>query len=112
MQKTARRRERSLAEAIGGRMQPGSGSGPNAKGDVRRVGDWLGDDKTARNLTTKGFHLTLALIRKVRSWCKRGEKFFIAIGFIDPVTRRTVDEVVVMDRHVWEERISRADDHR
>lgn len=102
MQRTARRREEQLAEDIGGQKQPASGSLPHAKGDVRKIGQWLGDDKTCRT-TKKGFRLTRELVSKVRSWCKRGEKFFITIGFLHPITQRVEDEVVVIDRHVFEE---------
>lgn len=109
MQRTARRRELALAADIGGQKQPASGSLPHAKGDVRRIGEWLGDDKTCRTIK-KGFHLTLELISKVRSWCKRREKFFITIGFLDPITQRSLAEVVVIDRTVFEEIVNAGQD--
>ncbi len=107
MRRTANRREEKLAKAIGGRKQPASGALPHAKGDVRRMGEWVGDDKTCRTIN-KGFRLELDFITKIRSWCGRGEKFFITIGFLDPITQRVLDEVVVLDRHVFEERIEHA----
>lgn len=107
MRRTANRREEKLAVAISGRKQPASGALPHAKGDVRRIGEWVGDDKTCRTVK-KGFRITRNLVAKVRSWCKRGEKFFITIGFLDPITQRVQDEVVVIDRHTFEERIAHA----
>jgi hypothetical protein len=104
MQRMSRRRETKGADRMGMRKQPASGSLPHAKGDMRRVGEWLGDDKTCRT-TKKGFRLTRQFVATMRSWCKRGEKFFITIGFLHPITQRVEDEVVVIDRHVFEERI-------
>jgi DNA modification methylase len=105
MRRTANRREKKLAEGIGGRKQPASGSLPHAKGDVRKIGEWLGDDKSCRTFD-KGYRITRELITKVRSWCKRGEKFFITVGFMNKITRQIEDEVVIIDRHVWEKMIN------
>lgn len=107
MKRTADRREKKLARQIGGRKQPGSGAGPVNKGDVRKIGQWLGDDKTCRT-ADKGYRLTRELIAKGRSWCKKGEKFFITIGFLNKITRQVEEEVVVIDRNVFLEKIADA----
>lgn len=111
MKRTADHRELKLSKIIGGRKQLASGSLPHAKGDVVRRGEWVGDDKTCRTVK-KGYRLTLEFLTKIRSWCKGQEKFFITIGFLNPITHAVDDEVVVIDRHVFEERFFSANKRR
>ncbi len=106
MQKKASRRERKIAERIGGRAQPGSGNQAHAKGDVRKKGHWRVQDKTSRN---KSFPLTRQLINEIRSQCSYGEKFAITVGFLNKMTQREEDEVVVIDKNVWEELVNVGD---
>lgn len=108
MKKKSQRREQRIAESIGGRAQPASGSLPHAKGDVRKRGEWRVQDKTSRN---KGFDLTRQLISEIRSQCAYGEKFAITIGFLNPLTQKEEDEVVVIDRYAWEEMTHARVDH-
>ncbi len=103
MKKKAVRRERALAESLGGRAQPNSGATPHAKGDVRVRGRWRIDDKTTRN---KSFSLTRGIINKIRSECSGSEDFAITIGFLNPRTQKEEEEVVVMDKSTWEEMVN------
>ena len=45
-QRRSQRQEKAMAQDVGGRTQPGSGSQDFAKGDVRKVGEFRGECKT------------------------------------------------------------------
>jgi hypothetical protein len=98
--KLATSREVQLAQSIGGRRQPASGAMPHAKGDVRLHGRWRLDDKFTRS---QQFTLTRGLISKARSECAFGEEMAITVGFLNKLTDRSEDEVVIIERRKFEE---------
>lgn len=61
--------ERRAAEAIGGRVQPGSGAPEFYKGDVRKAGELRVECKTT---SSRSFVLKLPVIEKIKAEALRG----------------------------------------
>lgn len=106
VKRKSQRRERALAEALGGRRQPASGALPHAKGDVRKRGEWRIDDKMTKQ---KSFPLSKELFAKVRSECTYPEKPAMVIAFLDPISGEVVEEVAVVDINTFKEMASDKD---
>lgn len=101
--KAVSRQERETAELIGGRVQKASGAMLSAKGDVRLKGVLRGEMKSTEK---KSFILKRAVLDKIRSECVGGEKPFLTVRFIHPVTMATEDEWVLIPIENWEHNAS------
>jgi hypothetical protein len=100
---TSRKRELEVAEAIGGRRQPGSGNQPFAKGDVRKKGDFRLELKECFGLEFKAHRVDL--LDKIRAECSRGEHPAVVVTFRDKGTHQQLESWVMVPYEVWEERI-------
>jgi len=99
MRKTSQKQELETAELIGGRRQKGSGALLGNKGDVRLPGVLRGEMKFT---TKRSFTLTREVLDKIRSECVGKERPFVGLRFVDPDTRATEDEWVIIPLEDWE----------
>lgn len=93
----SRKAELRVAADIGGRAQPGSGSSPLAKGDVRLKGKTRVEHKTT---TTGSYRITVDLLEKIRSHCGPGETPSFIVQFTDKAGRE-IDQWVMIPYEVW-----------
>jgi hypothetical protein len=77
-QKRSQKQEKRAAKRTGGRVQPGSGSKPGAKGDVRNAGALRMECKTT---TKKSFTLKLSELEKLEGEATSGENPVFEIEF-------------------------------
>jgi hypothetical protein len=95
----SQKQELDLAQSVGGRVQPGSGSKPGAKGDIRVKGVVRGEAKYTK---AGSYRLELADLQKIRSECTLGERMAFLVRFVDD-DNRTKDEFALISRSDWEE---------
>ena len=82
------RQEAEVANRLGGKVQPGSGSRSHYKSDVRVVGERRVECKFTR---AKSYRVTLADLEKVAAECTTGEKPMFVIRFVND-DGRTITE--------------------
>lgn len=70
MQKVSKRGETKTAREIGGRRQPGSGSGPHAKGDIKSKHLLI----ERKDTTQTGYRITFADLEKLRKQAAMADK--------------------------------------
>lgn len=99
VRKASQRQERRIAEAVGGRTQPGSGNQPGAKGDVRKRGEFRIEAKTS---FSNQYILTRSTLDKIRGECDRAEKPALVLDFADKITHRRLDSWTVIPTSHWE----------
>lgn len=90
--------ERSIAEDIGGRLQPGSGAPEFYKGDVRKAGDLRVEAKT----TSKGsYSLKSSELEKIRNEALSGgdEDWAMQVEFHGQFTKKKY-AVIDWDRYL------------
>jgi hypothetical protein len=93
------RQEKRLAESVGGRTQPGSGSRTGHKSDVRLF-DRL---RIEAKLTTKdSYRLALKDLSKIRGECTGRERPVFVVEFKDPQTLMTRDAWALIPLKDWE----------
>jgi hypothetical protein len=103
------KQEKRVMDAIGGRVQAGSGSGQYAKGDGRL----LGVTRVECKLTTKkSFRLEHAVLAKIREEARLGEMPSVQIDFKTPDTLRTYDTWVAIPQSYWEKYVHAIADAR
>jgi hypothetical protein len=107
--KTSLKQELEIAEALGGRTQPGSGNQAGAKGDVRKKGELRVEAKFTCN---DSFSLKLDELYKIASECSPGEKPLFVIDYLEPGTRKLRDRYAVVPFHHLEELRHAAGKHR
>lgn len=89
--------EKALAQRVGGKLVPGSGSGA-VKGDIRLKGVARIECKCTKN---KSFSVTLEMLEKIEAAGAQGAELpILVIEFLDPVTGRTIKEVAVCPTYV------------
>ena len=91
--KRSLRQERDLAEAIGGRQQPGSGAIPGLKGDVRLKGVFRCESKSTVH---RSWSLKLDDLAKIRSEAGADEAPAFDIIFLNPNTLSQRDRWVAI----------------
>lgn len=106
---SSRKRELQVAKDIGGRRQPGSGSTPFAKGDVRKKGDLRVELKDCYSNT---FGLTIPVLDKIRSECSPGEQPALVVTFREKHTHQERESWVVIPYETWEENSNAVGKHR
>lgn len=99
----SRKQEHRIAEDIGGRRQPGSGSQDHAKGDVRKKGAFRIEAKYTR---AKQFTLKREELDKISGECGHGEKPAFQVDFLNNVTGRVEDSWVVIPYEDWKENLN------
>lgn len=107
--KTSQKQEQDIAEELGGRTQPGSGSQRGAKGDVRKKGELRVE---AKFTTAESFSLKLDELYKIAGECGAGEKAVLVIDYLDPGTRRPKDRFAVVHFQDLKELLHAASQHR
>lgn len=97
IQKRSMLQERRIAEDVGGREQPGSGSSWSAKGDVRKMGELRVEAKTT---SAKTFILKLRDILKIRDEALSGgmEDWAMQVEFQGELGRNRKVAVIDWDR--------------
>ncbi len=110
VRRTSRRRELAVAEAIGGRRQPGSGNQPFAKGDVRKKGEFRIELKECFGLEFKVHRREL--LDKIRSECSVGEHPAVLVTFRDKGTHQELESWVLVPFEIWEKKINAPDTNR
>lgn len=93
----SRRQELDMADALAGRVQPGSGSLPHAKGDVRVRGKYRVECKFTR---FKSYVLKLETLDKIRSECATDETPVLDLAFLDS-NGKLDDHWVAVPYSVW-----------
>lgn len=109
VQKASRRNEAKVARGIGGRTQPGSGNQPGAKGDVRKRGEYLVENKDSYS---NQYILTLAVLNKIRGECAFREKPALVLTFMEKGTDRPRDRWAIVPYNDWEEYANASGQHR
>ncbi len=99
-QKRASKQEASLASAVGGKTQKGSGNQLSAKGDVRKKGIFRLECKSTTN---KSFSMTREILDKISSECLRLERPGLDVLFLNPTTLREEDRWVAIPFSDFEE---------
>lgn len=101
----SQKQERRNADLLGGRTQPGSGSGSRAKGDVRKVGEYRGESK----FTFAGsYPLTRATLEKISAECGEGERPLLFLDYKNRDTGRTHGSYVVLHETDFERLVNHA----
>ena len=96
-QSHARKQEKRVAERLGGRTVPGSGSGA-VKGDVRLTGVLRLENKCT---TKDAFRITRSMLEKIENAAlQTGEVPAIQVEFIDEESRRILHTVAVVPEYV------------
>lgn len=93
------RNELRTARGIGGRVQPGSGNQPGAKGDSRKRGEFRIENKDSYS---NQFILKLNVLHKIMGECGIGEKPAVVVTFMEPHTFRPRERWVVIPHTDWE----------
>lgn len=106
--KLSQRQEKRIADDIGGRTQPGSGSQEFAKSDVRKKGEFRVEAKFTRN---KSFPLKREILDKISSECVGTEKPVLQIDFLEDRVGSAKESWAVIPYEHWEELI-RADKNK
>lgn len=104
----SKRQEKQIAAAVGGRVQPGSGSIPGMKGDVVRKGDLRIEAKFTTN--SKQYILRLDTMYKIASEAQGDEVPAVIVHFLDKLSGRPVEELAVLFRSDWEKLVNRRSD--
>ena len=102
----SQRQERKLAHDIGGRAQPGSGSQPGAKGDIRKRGEARVESKFTQ---AKSYRVERKTLDKIRGEAAFGEVPSLDIEFQDPAGRPE-DRWVLIPYDIWKERYAAGND--
>lgn len=110
MKNTSRKREVQIAEEIGGRRQPGSGSTPFAKGDVRKKGEFRIEHKDCYGVEFKVHRREL--LDKIRAECSRGEHPVVVVTFREKSTHENLEAWAIMPYETWLEKTDAAGKHR
>lgn len=103
--RASKKQEIKLAEAVGGRVQPGSGCVPGCKGDFRVPGRLLGE---AKYTTKKSYSIKLHDLLKLKAECQGLEQPVLALEFKDD-SLRTLAKYVIIPQVYWEELIEEKD---
>ena len=93
----AMRQERELARDTGSRVQPGSGSIPGAKGDVRSRGKFRAECKFTKAVSYRVDRHTLD---KISSECSFGEVPVLDVAFVGS-SGQTEDRWVMIPYDDW-----------
>lgn len=93
----SQRQEVALANDLAGLVQPGSGSLPHAKGDVRVRGKYRAECKFTR---AKSYTLKIETLNKIRSECASDETPVLDLAFLD-TNGRTTEHWVAIPYSVW-----------
>ena len=94
----SKKQEKSIAADVQGRTQPGSGSSPLYKGDVRVIGERLTEAKTT---TKDSYRLSIDTIDKVRAEAAmNGEDWDMQIQFQRQMGQHRKVAVLDWDRYV------------
>lgn len=101
----SKKQEDKSAVLIGGRRQPGSGSSPRAKGDVRAKGKYRGECKFTY---AESYSLTKAVMLKIASECSGEEKPIVFIDFKTRGSGQTTDSLVVLFASDFQELLNAA----
>lgn len=107
VKRLSQRQEMRNAELIGGRTQPGSGSG-RAKGDVRKLGEYRGESKFTYSLA---YQLSRRVLEKIMGECGDGEKPILFLDFKNKETSRTHGSYVVLHENDFKELLQHAPSH-
>lgn len=100
MKRLSQKQERRNAELLGGRVQPGSGSSPRAKGDIRKLGEYRGESKYT---FANRYVLTREVLDKLAAECELGERPILFLDFKNKETGRTRGSYVVLHETDFEE---------
>jgi len=106
--KVATKREKILAEEIGGKLQPASGATPRAKGDVRKKGKWNVELKSVQ--TADSFRVSKGLLHKAQSATKGNEKSALVVEFVNRATGDADESYVIMSKSDWLKAIGDTDE--
>lgn len=109
VQKASRRNEARVAKGIGGRVQPGSGNQPGAKGDVRKRGEFRIENKDSYS---NQYILTTKTLDKIRGECAFREKPVLVLTFMEKGSHRPRDRWAIVPYNDWEEHANASSQHR
>lgn len=104
IRRISRRQERRIADGVGGKVQPGSGSIPGKKGDVVRPGDLRIEGKFTY---ASQYTLRLDTMHKIASEAEGSEVPAVVVHFVDKSSGRTLEELAVLFRSDWEKLVNR-----
>lgn len=105
MKRISQKQERRNADLLGGRTQPGSGSGRRAKGDVRKHGEYRGESKFT---FAQSYVLHRATLEKIASECRLGEKPIVFLDFKERDTGKSYGSYVILHENDFEELLKHA----
>lgn len=109
MKKASVKQELKTAAAIGGKRQPGSGSIPGIKGDVRLKGRYRIENKDTYSNT---YRMTMPVLDKIRGECARGEDPALIVTFRDRATHAERESWAVVPFEDWQEMVNAAGKNR
>lgn len=107
LRRRSQRQERKLAEDVGARVQPGSGSLPTHKGDVRKRGEFRVESKYT---SKKSYSVTREVLQKIRGECTGVERPALDVLFTDPLTGQESDRWVMIPYEDWVKKYGVSDD--